>query len=182
MHIFNYNSLHFALNKITSTFFKEEFIMTKKYWEKVWRVREYILESLKKEGIKFYTKTEEPPYPQWNRIEDNGAIGLICEVNGLPTSLMTPFGEVNFVRRKLGFITTSQAKQEFMNKLKEKLGLIHIADRNALGNIHQVYSITTLPWSEETLPLLVERQTLEEEIDELYKKSKRMFRQTVQFD
>lgn len=150
--------------------------MKKKYWEDVWELREQLIQLMRKEGIWFCEKQAEVPCPIWNRIEENGAIGIVCQCNGLPTSLMTPLGEINFVRRKIGFPRTSQQEREdFMNKLQKEFRLVLEAKRNVYGDTHEVYSITRLPWSEETLPSIVEKETSREEMDKEFRKARKMY-------
>ena len=151
--------------------------MKKEYWATVYRCRDYIVESMRNEAIWFTEVTDKMPVPLWNQIEENGAIGLICQCNGLPTCLLTPLGEINFIRRKTGFPDIDvQKKERFMKKLTEEFGLVLVAKRNVYGEEHPVYSITTLPWDSKVaaLPILVERKHSDEEIDKDYKKAKRM--------
>lgn len=152
--------------------------MRKKYWENVWKCREQLVDLMEREEIWFCEKEPQVPCPLWNRIEENGAIGLVCESNGLPTSLMTPLGEINFVRRKIGFPRTSPEEREiFMNKIKDEFGLVLVTERNVYGDIQPVYSITKLPWSEEVLPHLVEMETSDEEVDKLFRKAQNMYKE-----
>lgn len=160
--------------------------MRMQYWEDVCKVRKMILQDLKEAGISFIeVNAMQFACPMFNCIEPNGAIGLTCECNGLPTSLWTPLGEINFIKRKVGFYI-EQGKEmnrcsdeqvtSFMEKLKADFGLKLVKINNIYGNLEPVYTVTKLPWTPEAkeLPELVERKMPREELDEAYEKAKEL--------
>lgn len=92
----------------------------------MYRIRTFIIESMRHFGFEFEEEKELTPKPNWeNRIKNNGAIGLVCLENGLPISLMTPWGEIRLVdtdKKNGGFIKRilkARAEEKFVQEMKK---------------------------------------------------------------
>lgn len=133
--------------------------MREKYWKDVYQCRFFILEALRKKGFFFEeVNVQELILPFQNRIKGNGAIGIACNSQELPISLFTPYGELNFIKRKIGFLSYSkESANELMEELKKQLGLVQAEESTEKGETIKVFYVTKLPWSKrkKDLPCLI---------------------------
>jgi len=124
--------------------------MRKNYWVDTYKLMDEVLKLLHKH-VSFTEVEERCPAPFFDKIEPNGAFALICEDKKhplLPTSLCTPFGNLNFVRRRGGFDsdTSADAINAFLDESTKALGLIEVESKTIDGTTYRRYAVTRLPW------------------------------------
>ncbi|MCI9274776.1 MAG: hypothetical protein HFJ24_01745 [Clostridia bacterium] len=124
--------------------------MRKNYWLDTYKIMEEVLKLLHKH-VSFIEVEKRAPAPYFDRIEPNGAFALTCEDRKfpmLPTSLCTPMGNLNFVRRKSGFDsdTSADAINAFLDEATKVLGLIEVESETIYGITYCRYAVTRLPW------------------------------------
>lgn len=133
----------------------KKYLENLKYLEEVYRVRTFIINFMRYFEFEFAENKMLVPKPDWdNRIQPNGAIGLICWKNGLPMSLMTPWGEIRFVDidENAGFeknISEDKVEQ-FMNAMNAMFQLQPMAPGQSIRGFRcATYSIQNFPWNHE---------------------------------
>lgn len=126
------------------------------YLEEVFRVRAFIIKLMHCFGFEFEERKLLVPKTEWeNRIQFDGAIGLMCWKNGLPMSLFTPWGEMRFVDidKNGGFkqdIPESKVKK-FMEEIEKLFYLQGMAPGYGVNGFRcDTYSIGCLPWNRKT--------------------------------
>ncbi len=131
----------------------KEYLEKRNYIEEVYRARTFIIKFMRYFEFEFAEKKALVPKPDWgNRIKPNGAIGLVCWKNGLPMSLMTPWGEIRFVDidKNGGFernISEDEVEQ-FMTAMNAMFKLQEMAPGQCVhGFSCKTYSIQSFPWN-----------------------------------
>ena len=120
--------------------------MDKSYWEHAYEIRNYLLDCMKHSHLDFQEKSDLTPcyYPALPRISENGGLGLRF-LDGTPESLLTPLGEINFIRRKW-LPCKEQYDEALMFKLQHSLGLVEVVPpTRAIWGTETVYAITKSP-------------------------------------
>lgn len=135
----------------------KEYMAKRSYIEEVYQVQTFILNLMRYYKFEFKKQRVFIPKTGWdNRIRFNGVIGLICWENGLPMSLMTPWGEIRFVDidwyRESKQEISPKKVEKFMKEMNAMFKLQRMSPAYKIRGLgRETYSICYLPWKDKRI-------------------------------